>query len=576
MKQINLIAFSLCLLLIGLLSRNVLGETFLVGDNKRPLVIEADEYEDQSGTILIKGALVIKTGAYELTLVDTEAELWDYNEETGEYDSFELLVDAQDFLDQLYGKNSFFYMRKKINIRLTYKEGSSLVTRIPLDSKKKYFLVDGLAGEYFSVGMLNFEIPKFQLQTQIGLGLDDRAFFFTGDLSGLGAFLSPISMAGFGVALSKVFKFYPKTEFEIDPKEMSFNGQTVIMGTASIPKLPISLTGELVTLYDGPLFQQRKLGFNGELVASYKFSGELGLSLHLGNASGLMNKSVLGDRDHLVEVTFSGVQDPTLSFLPKDFPIQLGKEVKLAGRMSTRLPRSYFIAHSDFEVLNIPLSQGRMRIDSSGVVANGFMRTPVSRISFSGAVSKKAVSLKGKAQARLDIKGLVKKVETVTNGAICGFNFATSGAKCGYNFVFGGVGCAVAKISLNSCQKRCRNSRTIGGPRLPGRVKYCEIGCFAKVKAMCKKAKKCKFPKTCKRVVKIPNQKLGYISAELDLIISNQGLGGQAKASFCPLRKKCVRLPSGEVKLDLSNVKKPKVCVAKGVAGSNKGLCVGF
>jgi hypothetical protein len=565
----------LSLLLIGFSTDFTYADTFLVGGNRSPIAIETEESRDHFGTAEFQGALVIDLGDRVLNLFGAHGRLWDYDEQRGEYGGFEVTVDAQQLFDELYGTNSIFYMQKKLTITLKLVEGHQVTSKIPLDSKKKYFLVEGMAGEYFTFGSLNFQIPKIQLETQLGLSLEDKALFFTGDLSGLGAFLSPISMAGFGIAMNPIFKFVPKTTFEINPKEMIFNGQTAIVGSAGIPKLPISLTGEMVTQYSGPLFEQSKLGFNGELVAAYKFSAELGLSLHLGNASAFMKKpTLLGSKEN-PEITFSGVQDPKFSFLPKEFPLQPGSSAKIAGRISSDLKRSYFVSHTDFEVLNIPLSQGRMRIDKVGVVASGFMKTPVSKISFSGSVKSKKVAFKGSAQARLDIEGLVKKVEQVTNGSICGYEFARSGARCGYNFVFGGIGCAVAKLTLNKCQKQCRLTR-IGGPRMGGALWTCEMGCFARVESSCKKAKKCKFPRTCQRVVKIPNQRLGYISADIGLLISNSGLGGSVKASFCPLKSKCARLPAGNIRLDTSNIKRPKVCIAKGVAGSNKGMCVGI
>lgn len=72
------------------------------------------------------------------------------------------------------------------------------------------------------------------------------------------------------------------------------------------------------------------------------------------------------------------------------------------------------------------------------------------------------------------------------------------------------------------------------------------------------------------------SSKLGHISADIALLLSTAGLGGEVSAEFCPLKKKCTKLPAGNVKLDVSDNKRPKVCIGKGVAGSQRGLCVGI
>lgn len=569
----------LWLLLVGLSAFDAAAKTFLIRGNGTPIEINLTHFEEHNGSIVFQDDLSLDLPYKSIELFNVEGRLWDYDEETGLYDSAELVVSFQDFLSQLYGDGAVINVDIRAQAMLTMTEGNELVTRIPLNSKKRYLQLAAIGGRYLGFGPLNFVLAIIQAEQEIGLGLEEPTMFFTGALSGLGAFLSPISMAGFGISTKRVFGYKPKTTFGLNDdtkKAMVFNGQLAIVGSAGIPKLPISLTGELVTQFDGPLIEQKKQGFNGDLEASYKFSGELGLFLELGDASAyFLRPTLAGERDH-VDMIFSGVQDPTVAFLPEDFPLQPGKEMKIAGRMSSKLDRSFFIAHTDFSILNIPLSQGRLNIDKKGVLAAGFWKTPVSRIELSGKVSKKKVALKGQAQAKLDVNGVLKKTEWVTNAAICGTRYAASGAKCGYQFLSGKIRCAASKIPHAICMNKCKkaDSSRIGGPRI-NRFS-CELRCFASVGNHCKKAKKCRFPKRCQRVVKIPNSKLGHISADIALLLSTAGLGGEVSAEFCPLKKKCTKLPAGNVKLDVSDIKRPKVCIGKGVAGSQKGLCVGI
>lgn len=569
----------LVILLMGILSFDTAAKTFLIRGNKTPIELNLTQFEERNGTIEFQDDLSLDLPYKSLELYNVEGRLWDYDEETGLFDSAELVVSFQDFLSQLYDENVPITMDIRAKVLVTVTEGNDLITRIPLNSKKRYLQLQAVGGRYLGFGPLNFEIPLIQAEQEMGLGLEEPTFFLSGALSGLGAFLSPIQMAGFGISTEKVFKYRPKTTFGLKDdvlKAMLFDGQLAIVGSAGIPKLPVSLTGELVTQFDGPMIEKRKQGFNGDLEASYKFSGELGLSLELGNASAYMVKpTLMGERGH-IDMIFSGVQDPTLPFLPADFPVQPGKEIKLAGRMSSKLDRSFFVAHMDYSILNIPLSQGRLNIDKNGVLASGFWRTPVSRIGFTGEVSKRKVALTGSAQAKLDVNGVLEKTEWVTNAAICGSRYATSGAKCGYKFLSGEVRCLGSKIPHGICMRRCKKAPVRPGIPTPQARFTCEQQCFLQVGAHCKKAKKCSFPKRCQRIVKIPNSNLGHISAEIALLISNAGLGGEVSAEFCPLKEKCAKLPAGKVKLDISNIKKPKVCIGKGVGGSSKGLCVGI
>lgn len=569
----------LIVLLMGLMAFDAAAETFLIRGNKTPILLELTQFEERNGTVTFQDDLTLDLPYKSLELFNVEGRLWDFDEETGLYDSAELIVSFGDFLTQLYGEGAIITMDNRAQAIVTLTEGNDLVTRIPLDSKKRYLQIQAIGGRYLGIGQLNFEIAILQAEQEIGLGLEEPTLFLTAALSGLGAFLSPIQMAGLGISTKKVFKFEPKTTFGFNEdikKAMRFNGQLAIVGSAGIPKIPVSLTGELVTQFDGPLIEKRKQGFNGNLGSSYKFSGEFGLSLELGNASAYMVRpTLMGERGD-VEMTFSGVQDPKVPLLPSDFPIKSGKEIKIAGRMSSKLDRSFFVAHMDYTVLNIPLSQGRLNIDKNGVLASGFWSTPVSRIGLTGEVSKRKIALTGSAQARLDVNGVLEKTEWVTNAAICGTRYATSGAKCGYKFLSGKVQCLASKIPHGICMKRCKKAPVRPGLPTPQARFTCEQQCFLQVGVHCKKAKKCSFPNSCERVVRIPNSNLGHISADVALLLSTAGIGGEVTAEFCPLKKKCAKLPAGKVRLDVSDIKKPKVCIGKGVAGSSKGLCVGI
>lgn len=577
MKTHSIVRNSLIALLMAVFAINAQAETFLVRGNSQPIEFEITQYEERNGSIFFEHDLQLILPYTTVSLANVSGELWDLDEKTGVYESATVEFMAQDFFSQLYGNVVPITYPSRNLLALTVTEGRDLTTRVPLDSKKRYFQVEATQGSYLSFGPMDFELAILQAEAELGLGLEEPTLFFTGALSGLGAFLSPISMAGFGVSTKKVFKYEAKTTFGLSKeirKQMIFNGQLAIVGSAGIPKLPISLTGELVTQFDGPLVENRKQGFNGNLEASYKFSGELGLSLQLGDASAMFQRpTLLGKKDEL-EMTFSGVQDPTFPLLPADFPLQPGKEMKIAGRMSSKIDRSFFNVHTDYSVLNIPLSEGRLFIDKKGVFASGFWKTPISKIELSGEVSNKKVAMRGTAKAKIDVNGTLKTVETITNAAVCGTKMATDGAKCGYDYLYGKVRCAAGQISHRLCMADCKRQ---GDLQLGMRGRFtCEMRCFATVSTLCKKAKRCRVAKTCKRTVSIPNTNLGHISAEVSLLLSNEGLGGDVAAEFCPLKKKCAKLPAGNVNLDVSDLTKPKVCIGKGVAGSNKGLCVGF
>lgn len=562
-------------LLVWLVGFQAVAETFYVRGNSTPVRLEIMRHKVQNGTVKFSSDLVLDLPYSSVTLSRVRGELWDRDEQSGVYESFRLEVSAQDFFSQLYKGELPVSLQKRGRLTLTIADGHDLETRIPLNSSKRYLQFSARQGEYLGIGPLDFELATIQGEGEIGIGLEEPTLFLSAGLSGLGAFLSPVSEAGLGISTKKVFRFEPRTTFGIDKKtkkEMTFNGQLVVLGSAGIPKLPVSLTGEIITQFDGPLVERRRQGFNGDLEASYKFSGELGLSLYLGDASAVFTQPTLAGKRGPLEMVFSGVQDPHVPLLPKDFPLQPGNEIRMAGLMSSQVEKSFFMAHTDFSVLNIPLSQGRLRMDKRGLFASGFWKTPLSRISFSGEVSKDQVNLQGQAQAKLDVNGILEKVEKVTDAGICGVKKVASGAKCGYNFLSKKIRCSVAKFSHNRCMKNCRQGR-VGG--MPSRFS-CELQCFAHVKPYCKKAKSCNVAKTCERTIRIPDTKLGHISADIGLLISNEGMGGEVSAEFCPIKKKCATIPASSVQLDLSDIKKPKVCVGKGTAGSTRRACVGI
>lgn len=560
-----------CLILIAylLISTNTQAAVYKVGGNKSPLVLVTNSNQGQGDTVSIHGSLQIQTPIKTLRLANVNGKLSHYNRKTGEYQRMEIWAEAGDvFNDLLPGSNMMLRSNKRAIVKLSIQPGNTIETPLKIATNKKYLYIEGRAGEYIELGALNFSIPKIENRMAYGFDFDYGALFFTASIHGLGAFLSPIDMAGIGISSYPTFIFKPRSSYGINVRQNTFNGQLAFVGSGSIPKLPLNLNGQMVALLNTPTFEVKKLGINGTVTAAYKFSAELGLKLHLGDASGVLHINKNGQK----EMIFSGVQDPRFPFLPKDFPLKTGKRAKIAARISTDLKRSYVQGFSDSRILGVPLSRTTYRIDERGVKATGFWKTPVSNIKLSGTIAQNKVDMQGYVGKRIDIQGLAKVTETVTNGAICGYKYATDGLKCGYHFMTKVIGCSAAKVGFNFCAQKCAIQRI--GKNGKARYRACILKCWAKVQGKCKKAKRCRFAKTCQRVVTIPNKHLGYVQASVNLAIGNKGLGGSANASFCPIKgSKCLKLKPADIQLDLDNLKKPKVCVQSGIQGLQGKVC---
>lgn len=169
----------------------------------------------------------------------------------------------------------------------------------------------------------------------------------------------------------------------------------------------------------------------------------------------------------------------------------------------------------------------------------GRLKTPIQSIALSGNLGRGGVNLSGEAELRAPIRGATKVVETVTNGAICGYHVVKDGAKCGFDTVTSGAICgtkvvadgakcgfttvtdgAVCGFTVTASASKCgyewvKSGSVCGWSKVTDGAKCgwewtkclinplkwgkCKKAKSCKVAKKCKKAKKCKIAKTCKK-----------------------------------------------------------------------------
>lgn len=185
-------------------------------------------------------------------------------------------------------------------------------------------------------------------------------------------------------------------------------------------------------------------------------------------------------------------------------------------------------------------------LDRNGVAVAGRLATALGGIAMAGRIDEAGVRLSGTADITIPIVAGRTEVQTVVNGAVCGYSQVTSAVLCGTKLLTGWSECGV------SYAKSCVLHGKCGTPTCDGPAKTCPD--FGK-------------PLSCPQVVTIPAYNFGTFRGAVRVDIGTDGARGSVIGAFCSVAGDCTSVPSS---VDLSA---SRACVQVPGAGT---FCVAY
>lgn len=261
-------------------------------------------------------------------------------------------------------------------------------------------------------------------------------------------------------------------------------------------------------------------------------------------------------------------------------------------------PENFFMTMAgDLSIADFPLGAASARIDKNGMKAEGTFNTPISQIAMSGAVTGSGADLRG--TIKVDLKGLQQVTQTVTDGAVCGYDYVRDGSVCGYETVRDGALCgstivkdaAICGSSYVTSAWEC-GTRTVTDGAICGwnylksayecmasgfsnckSPKSCDVAssCWVpnscSIANTCTVAKSCEKAKTCETKVEVPDFDFGTLEGQLRVTVQSGKATGSVSGRVCK-DGTCMSLGGARVELGAS----PRVCVS-GLKGAVGEVC---
>ena len=209
----------------------------------------------------------------------------------------------------------------------------------------------------------------------------------------------------------------------------------------------------------------------------------------------------------------------------------------------------YVDMNGDLTVSGVHLSgTTHAHLDRAGVAMNGRLATALGGVEMSGRIDRSGVQLAGVAGVSIPIVAGHSEVQTVVNGAVCGYQTVQSGAVCGYETIKGFAACGVNYASA------CLKHHHCGTPKCLGAAKSCPD------------ASK---PLSCPQTVTVPEFNYGTFSGQVRVSIGSNGASGALVGRYCTTSGACQDLPAGSVDLSSS-----RACIQ--IPGLPQSFCASF
>ncbi len=298
--------------------------------------------------------------------------------------------------------------------------------------------------------------------------------------------------------------------------------------------------------------------------------------------------------------------------------VTLAKDLEIGGGAAVEAffaddPADFYVRITgDVTVAGQELFDARVRMDAHGLFVEGELDTGVSRIAVTGFITQRGAELGGEASVHIPVQtgkkvletlvdgaicgyeavtdgakcgyevvsdgavcgyekvtdGAVCGYQTVTNGAVCGYQTVTSGALCGYQTVTSGVLCGthevckwLGAIGIHVCDdapNTCSVPKTCTDPSAPKTCtdlslpKTCNDLAKPKTCADLARPKTCadlEKPRTCEHESVIPDFDYGTLEGKIALSLGTRGLSGEVSGDYCESGGGCTRLAGGRVKV---------------------------
>jgi len=165
-----------------------------------------------------------------------------------------------------------------------------------------------------------------------------------------------------------------------------------------------------------------------------------------------------------------------------------------------------------------------------------------------GQIDRDGFNVFGSADVSIPIVAGHKEVQTIVNGAVCGYKQVTSAALCGTKLIKGWAECGV------SYAKSCILKHKCGTPTCDGPAKTCPD--FGQ-------------PLSCPQEVTVPSYNFGTFQGKVKVEFGTNGASASLIGGYCPVSGSCVSVPTS-VSLDDS-----RASVQVPDAG-NQTFCVSF
>lgn len=281
-------------------------------------------------------------------------------------------------------------------VQVGYDYGRNLADlEAPVQEDRRYLFFSFSVGLEASAGPVTLSAPGGQSLTMV-LDPADPMIYFRGNLGGVSG-IGPIEDVGIGLSWQGRIPFEPHVTFGMtDEDAAGFDGNVYLAGSVAIPRLPLSVDGEIVIDLD-PLGNGRSLadlgsedlgfqyGANGTLNLAADFS-VLSFEMELARTSTIYHASSEG-----AYAVFSGQLDPDTEWMPSQIPLRSDGAVQVGGKISTDFEESYVRMHgnwsldasvlgaaSGLDLSEISMVEATLDIDNTGFHLSGVTETSFS------------------------------------------------------------------------------------------------------------------------------------------------------------------------------------------------------
>jgi hypothetical protein len=287
----------------------------------------------------------------------------------------------------------------------------------------------------------------------------------------------------------------------------------------------------------------------------------------LGDAMGIdlnVMESVEGSLDinRDVGIEFHGISKRSFSPL-----VAVSGDMQVHGRFGN--PDNWYLEMSGaMSVGGVGLAgESLMRLSNEGLVVSGSVDTGIASIEVIGEVTPSGLTLRGTAGTSIDLVAGKAVVDTVIDGALCGYKVVSNGAVCGFETVTSAAICgsktvasaavcgtsvvtsgAVCGFETVSCWINPFKWGTCSEPKSCTKVNTCTVANSCENLSAPKTCTDFGQPLTCEKHSILPDFDFGQFNGSVALELGTSGLRGEVAGEYC-IEGSCSTLANGYLKV---------------------------